>query len=98
MQTFDATRSPQGLSSITHAVLVKHYHLADLTDSACLTEMAKTFEAQAPAAFDAYKGKIMLKRMANPEDLNGSILFLLSDASSFITGEDILVDGGQCHL
>ena len=60
--------------------------------------MAKVFQAQAPAAFDALKEKSMLKKMGSPEDLHGSVIFLLSDASSFITGEDILVDGGQCHF
>ncbi|KAG6991360.1 hypothetical protein G7Y79_00053g088430 [Physcia stellaris] len=63
-----------------------------------LTEMAKVFQAQAPAAFDALREKSMLKKMGSPEDLHGSVIFLLSDASSFITGEDILVDGGQCHF
>lgn len=35
-----------------------------------------------------------LARIADPEDLTGLALFLLSDASSYITGQHILVDGG----
>ena len=35
-----------------------------------------------------------LKRWGQPEDLIGICLFLASDASSYITGQDIYVDGG----
>ena len=33
-------------------------------------------------------------RLGNPEELTGSLIFLLSDASGFISGETLLVDGG----
>lgn len=38
--------------------------------------------------------KYLLKRYGRPEEVANTIVFLLSDASSFITGETILVDGG----
>lgn len=38
--------------------------------------------------------KTMLKRIGKPEDLAGAILFLASDASSYMTGSSICVDGG----
>jgi NAD(P)-dependent dehydrogenase (short-subunit alcohol dehydrogenase family) len=37
---------------------------------------------------------VPLGRMATPEDVAHAVLFLLSDAASFITGEAINVDGG----
>jgi len=37
-------------------------------------------------------------RMGDPEDLHGAIVFLASDASSFMTGADLRVDGGYCVL
>lgn len=38
--------------------------------------------------------KYLLKRYGRPEEVARTIVFLLSDASSFITGATILVDGG----
>lgn len=36
----------------------------------------------------------MLKRAEMPEDLVGTLVFLVSDDGDFITGQTILVDGG----
>jgi gluconate 5-dehydrogenase len=36
----------------------------------------------------------MLKRWGVPKDLEGIIVFLSSDSSEYITGQDIYVDGG----
>ena len=35
-----------------------------------------------------------LKRWGTPHDLAGAIIYLLSDASSFVSGSEIVVDGG----
>ena len=35
-----------------------------------------------------------MDRFGNPEELSGAILWLASDASSFVTGTEIAVDGG----
>lgn len=41
-----------------------------------------------------YSNKTLLKRMANKNDFNGLLHFLSSEASSYITGENIICDGG----
>ena len=43
---------------------------------------------------DAYAAAIPLKRIARPEDVTGPILFLLSKASSYMTGQTLHVNGG----
>ncbi len=41
-----------------------------------------------------FLNKTPFRRLGNPEELSGTLVYLLSDASSFVTGETILVDGG----
>jgi NAD(P)-dependent dehydrogenase (short-subunit alcohol dehydrogenase family) len=47
-------------------------------------------------AYDRVTQRVPLgKRMATPADVVGPVLFLASDAAGFITGSEIVVDGGE---
>jgi NAD(P)-dependent dehydrogenase (short-subunit alcohol dehydrogenase family) len=58
------------------------------------TDTAATRTQAGDAAKDLVKG-LALKRMGQPEDMVGACLFLLSDESSWVTGQILAVDGGQ---
>jgi NAD(P)-dependent dehydrogenase (short-subunit alcohol dehydrogenase family) len=53
------------------------------------------FNDQPESFVKKYSEKVVLgKRMANTDDLIGALIFLLSDPSKYITGQNIVVDGG----
>lgn len=41
-----------------------------------------------------YERSVPMGRMANPHDIQGAAVFLASDASAYVTGQNIAVDGG----
>jgi len=70
-------------------VLSPGYMLTKLTRTVLShdAELKKTWESLTP-----------MGKMGEPEDLAGAIVFLSSNASSFMTGSEIRVDGGYCII
>ncbi|WP_374615168.1 SDR family oxidoreductase [Sphingorhabdus sp.] len=56
--------------------------------------IAGVFNNQEPAFLKTYCGRIPVGRMASASEYNGSVLFLGSLASRYMTGSNLVVDGG----
>ncbi len=59
------------------------------------TEFLKAHPQDPPEVTNAIVGGRCIKRGQTPDDLSGTIVFLCSDDSDFITGQTIVVDGGS---
>lgn len=63
-----------------------------------LTEQNRTLLTNADGSYtdraQRFVNHTPFGRLGSPEELNGTLIYLLSDASAFVNGETILVDGG----
>jgi NAD(P)-dependent dehydrogenase (short-subunit alcohol dehydrogenase family) len=52
------------------------------------------FDNQPESFLNNYNKKVPLKRMGTPKDIAPAAVYLLSDASSYVTGHNLIIDGG----
>lgn len=56
------------------------------------------FDNQPEAFVKNYEHKVPMQRMGRPEDIAPAVSFLLSDEAGYITGQNLLVDGGWTSI
>lgn len=68
--------------------------LVSLSPGMIDTEMGRLEADSKTDQYAAMRKLVALQRDGNPREIAGAALFLVSDAASYITGTDLLVDGG----
>lgn len=56
--------------------------------------LAGVFDQQDEQFMSGYLPRVPLGRMARPADYNGVVVFLMSDAAAYMTGSNVVIDGG----
>lgn len=56
------------------------------------------FANQPQPFLDEYRKRVPVGRMLHNDDIKGAVVFLASDASQYVTGENLMVDGGWTCL
>ena len=91
----DYTASKGGIEQFTKVAAVElgpnHIRVNCIAPGAIATERTA---AEAGDYSDTWAKVTPLRRVGTPEDLTGPMLFLISEAASFVTGQTIWVDGG----
>lgn len=89
--------NPAGYAASKGGLIQLARHLATLLAPEvrvnCLTP-GGVWRGQPEVFHERYKARTPLCRMATEEDLKGAALFLASDLSSYVTGHNLVVDGG----
>jgi NAD(P)-dependent dehydrogenase (short-subunit alcohol dehydrogenase family) len=90
--------SKAGLISLSRAVALQYGPLGIRSNTICpgaiLTPMIQPLYDADPARADRMAGRTPLRRLGSVADVSSACRFLLSEEASFITGVDLVVDGG----
>ncbi|KAG4221390.1 hypothetical protein PC116_g30134 [Phytophthora cactorum] len=74
---------------------VKNIRVNTISPGYIVTEMVQRLFEKFPDRAVEWPKQNMLNKLSKPEDYRGAAVFLLSDASRFMTGADLRIDGGH---
>ena len=96
------TASKGAINQLTRAMslgLVDHgIRVNAVAPGTISTELARNSVLTSDAARQRILGRTPMKRLGEPEEVADVVAFLLSDASSYVTGEIVYIDGGRLAL
>jgi NAD(P)-dependent dehydrogenase (short-subunit alcohol dehydrogenase family) len=94
-KTSNYNASKAGVVQLTKCLAVEwaphNIRVNSISPGYTLTELARSFSEELMRQWIV---KIPMGRMADPAELQGAVLYLASDASSYCTGTDLIIDGG----
>jgi NAD(P)-dependent dehydrogenase (short-subunit alcohol dehydrogenase family) len=96
---YDASKS--GMIGLTKATALEYATSGIRVNVLCpgptdKTKLMENLTRYHPEERDHINSGIPMKRLADPEEMASVVLWLCSDAASFVTGAAISVDGGMC--
>jgi NAD(P)-dependent dehydrogenase (short-subunit alcohol dehydrogenase family) len=91
--------SKHGIVGLTRAAALEYGQAGIRVNAVCpgaiKTQMYLDREGDDPANNARIAAANVLNRLGSPEDVAGAVLWLCSDATSFVTGHCLVVDGGE---
>jgi NAD(P)-dependent dehydrogenase (short-subunit alcohol dehydrogenase family) len=91
--------SKNGVLGLTRAAALEVAHRNVRVNAVCPgfidTPLVEELVKESPQRKDAILSTVPLQRLGKPEEIAGAVLWLCSKASSFVTGKEIVIGGGQ---
>lgn len=91
--------SKHAVLGLTKAAALETAHRNIRVNAVCpgfvQTPMVEALCTESPQMKDAIIATVPLRRFGKPEEIAGAVLWLCSDAASFMTGKEMVIGGGQ---
>ncbi|KAL1945705.1 hypothetical protein VTO73DRAFT_1707 [Trametes versicolor] len=98
MTSYEASKGGvlQLARSLACEIAPKRIRVNSISPGVTRTAMVESACTGIPHLLEMLVNRIPMKRICSPHEMGGTLVWLASDASSFVTGTNIVVDGGYC--